>query len=105
MSVAFIWTTTNQPASKLIRWGLNEPVSHFAIVRPFSTPNSGVVLHQSFSGFDIDWFPAWRKDNKILFALTPATPITGKQWSEIRTPLMEDYAGSDYDFSAISYFS
>lgn len=104
MSVAFIWTTTSQPISKLIRWGMAEPVSHFATVK-FNTNGSGVVLHQAFSGFDIDWFPTWRRNNNIVFALTPAIPLTKKEWVDIRIPLMENYAGSDYDYSAIYYFA
>lgn len=104
MSVAFIWTTTNLPASRLIRWGLDEPVSHFAIVKPMRLPNSGIVLHQGFGGFGIDWFPAWRKKNKIVYALTPAAQMTRQDWNLDRSQILERYAGTEYDYNAIYYF-
>ena len=75
MSVILIWTKTKKVGSHLIRWGLNEPVSHFAIIRQFDDPSQGVVIHQAFHGFDISWYPTWLKENEIVHALTPKVPL------------------------------
>lgn len=105
MSVAFIWTKTNQTASRLIRWGLNEPCSHFAIVREFATPGAGLVINQAFHGFDIAWYPSWIKNNQVVYALTPKTSLTTSEWATVRDPIMNRFAGTEYDFESLYYFA
>jgi len=95
----FMFTTSNMPASKLIRWGLNEPASHFAIMF-----NNGIVCHQSFTGFTIDWYPHWKKRNVIVKRLTPHRQTIGGD-RDLMTLLATKFAGKKYDYLGFLYFS
>ena len=102
--VAFVWTKNKTPTSALIQWGLDEPVSHFAIVRTFGEPGTGVVMHQTFHGFGIQWYPTFLKEREIVLALTPTEPLTGPEWGQIRGPIMNKFSGTEYDKSGFLYF-
>lgn len=95
----FLFTTSNLPASALIRWGLEEPVSHFAI--GFT---NGVVCHQRFTGFELDWWPNFQKKNLIVNQLDPKEQSVEEDARCLRL-IAGKYAGTKYDIPGISYWS
>lgn len=94
----------HDPAAKLIRYGLSEPMSHFAT--GYHTNNhNGLVLHQRMvAGFQIDWLPYFMDKNEIIYALEPKrTTLIDEQ--NIMKALMQEFSGTDYDEGSLAYFA
>jgi hypothetical protein len=102
--MSLLWYKNNKPGSKLIRWGLEEEASHFAMgffINDQQT--SGVIVHQKFEGFDIDWYPYYAKHNKLVYGLTPKdTSITDQR--SIFHKACEEFSGLDYERTGFIYF-
>lgn len=96
-----LWTTKpKNPMSKLIRWGLDEPMSHFATAFfPFKT---GLVLEQQMTkGFEITDFEYFISQNSIVHALMPKESMFDDE--DILMGLMEEFSGSKYDDGSFLY--
>ena len=100
-----LWTTKpSNPISALIRWGLGEPMSHFATAF-FADKEKGLILEQKMiTGFDVSWLPYFTKSNKIVFALEPKS-ISQLDMKVILHGLMNEFSGTDYDDGGFAYFS
>lgn len=92
-----LWLTNKLPLSKLITWGLDEPVSHFAIVF-----DDKIVFHSDLSGLHVEWFSAFMKNRTIVFE--KQIDITLEQEEYIYQNVISKYHGSSYDFGAFAYF-
>jgi len=64
MSMQIVCTKSNLIGSKIIRWGLGEPVSHFAI-----NFDNKIVFHSSFSGVHLTSYPTFIKKHTVVFSL------------------------------------
>lgn len=95
----FIFTANKGPISRLIRWGLEEPCSHFAIAF-----ENNILCHQTFSGFAIDWYPHWYKSQRIWKRLIPMKSNIMIE-RKIMGMVADKWAGSGYDISGFAYFS
>lgn len=62
--VKLVWTKSNLPLSWAIRWCLDEPVSHFAIVF-----DDKIVFHSNLLGTHVKWLATFKKSAKIVFQL------------------------------------
>ena len=98
-----MWTKNNKPGSHLIRWGLDAPVSHFACAF-FANKEKGLVVHQKFEGFTVDWLPKWRKDNDIIYHLEPIAKDRDLD-RRILHGIMDNFSGTEYDMTGLAYFS
>jgi hypothetical protein len=98
-----MWTKSQLPGSKLIRWGLDSPTSHFACAF-FATKDKGLVVHQRFDGFSIDWLPDWQKYYDIVYSLQPKEVDKQKE-REILYSIMNSFSSTSYDLPGFMYFS
>ena len=98
-----LWTTRpNHPTSKLIRWGLSEESSHFAIC--FFIGEGAIVLEQVMTcGFRVTWLDKFLKHNKVVYALQP-NGLTEKESRRLFEALMSRFSGSGYDYGSFAYF-
>lgn len=98
----FLWSTSKKPMSRLIRWTLEEPASHFSMIfldelLDFEhSSNGGLLLHQTFGGFDVDWFQKWRLSNEIVAALKPKNSGFDDDL-DILSEMMARYDDTGYD--------
>ncbi len=88
-----LFTKSNKIGSKLICWGLNEPVSHVAM------EDSGIVLHSRGSGVDFDSYTNFIKINTVVEEIE-LKDFTFKDLAA----LGDRYEGSHYDFKGLCYF-
>ena len=104
----FLFTKSNLIGSKLIRYGLDEPSSHMAVVWgrcPNKSKEGGLVCHsQIVGGFHIDWWPAYGEKIEVVKAITPK--LLGKSDRKYLTrKIIDDMWGADYDKPAFLYFT
>ena len=97
MKVTFYELTTNLPVSALIRWGLEEPSSHFA----FSV--HGLVVSQDFSGLSVSHENDYFENKQIIHEKTRY--IGSKDLDKILARIFSDLDGCKYDFDGFGYFA
>lgn len=93
-----IFTKSSQPLSKLIRAGLNEPVSHFGIVF-----DNGIVFHSNLLGTHVEWYKTFTKHCDIVYQIEYA--MTLEQEEAIYQTILNTYDELGYDFGALFYFA
>ena len=78
----------------MIRWGLDEPVSHFAI------QFGNFIFDSDFRGFRPHWHKEWSSRRNVVYSLQP------KEVDECKLVeyIANVFSGDDYDFGAYSYF-
>lgn len=98
-----LWTTKpKNPISKLIRWGLDEEMSHFAMC--FFPQYGGVVVEQVIAGgFTVSWLPHYVKKNKVTHCLQPKT-LSHEDEVKLFIATMTRFSGTKYDFGSFVYF-
>jgi hypothetical protein len=94
-----IWFTYNNTVgSKLIRWALNEPVSHVAIKL-----ESGIIVHSKFfEGVTIDWALDFKRHNTVYDVYN--TYLSPTQERIVLANVLNQYADKSYDYGAFAYF-
>lgn len=98
-----LWTSSPLPASKVIRWGLDSNSSHFSTAY-FDQGGKGIVVHQEFKGFEIDWMPDFLNKRKVVNCLYPKKTDLDLE-EQIMTAIMDKYSDTLYDHPAFIYFS
>jgi hypothetical protein len=96
--VKLIWTKSSSPLSILIRWALNEPCSHVAIVF-----DNKIVFHSNLLGLHIEWFNTFKK--KIDIVLEKDFPMPLAEEEALYQSIINKEDGKSYDFKAFFYFT
>src|SRR3972149_5686290 len=93
-----IWTKSKAPLSVLIRWGLNEPVSHFAIVF-----DDFLVFHSNLVGVHMVSMNRFLKSTaQIVYEKNYAMVLEDEE--AIYRAIISKHDGEPYDFGAFFYF-
>lgn len=92
-----IWVKGKTPLSKLIMWGLDEPVSHFAIEF-----DNKIVFHSDLRGTHIQWSKTFYKNRDLVFELEYKPGLNKEE--EIYQTILDTYDGSSYDYGGFLYF-
>lgn len=98
-----LWTKSKLIGSKVIRYGLDEPVSHYATAFIIGK-KTGIVLNQRANGgFKIEWLSYFLKKNQIVYALSPLN-IDSASKSSLLIEMMNEFSGTFYDTGSLIYF-
>lgn len=92
-----IWTKNNMPLSKLIRWGLREKSSHFAVVF-----DNSLVLHSHLSGVRLRWFNTFKEEVDIVYEID----FSGwklEEEEDVFVRFMNNFEGKPYDWRALLF--
>lgn len=100
----FLFSRNGLPGSKLIRWGLDEPVSHFAMSFDESPTGYGIVFHAHFTGVTIEWFEDWQNRNEIVYAFTTKSPLELNQEERIYQVFARRFYGRPYDNIGMAFW-
>lgn len=100
----FLFTTSNKIGARAIRWALDEPCSHFAIVFDESEAGYGIVFHSHFSGVGFDWFNSFYRQNRILYALRPKKETTLPLEESVYQAIVPKAYGKEYDRTLFAEF-
>lgn len=92
-----VFTKSNLPLSKIIRWGLEEPVSHFAVVF-----DDKIVFHSNLAGVQIDWFNNFKTKCEIVYSLDYNLGLEKEE--QIYQSILDKNVGKSYDFPGFLYF-
>lgn len=92
-----LFTKNNLPLSKLIRWGLKEPCSHFVIEF-----DNKIVFHSNLMGTHIQWSETFRKNSEVVCSINYDLPL--EQEEAIFQSILNKADGKGYDFKAFAYF-
>lgn len=103
MSIHFLFTKNSKFGSKLIRWGLNEDSSHFAVGFDIGPDNRGVVFHSHFHGLGITWASDFLRKNEVVYTLTPVFQLKLDAEERLYQAVVRNY-GVGYDFKGFIYF-
>lgn len=95
-----IWTKSKQPLSLLIRWGLNEPCSHFAIV--FDEDRGGIVFESNLKGSNIRYYPTFKKKCEVVREID--IPLSLEKEEKVYHSILDVYDSKSYDYTAFAYF-
>jgi len=93
----FQWSKSGSVLSKTIRWGLNEPVSHFS----FSFDNL-LVIHSDLLGIEIHGHNKFLKKHEVVYEIDPG--YTKEEEDELYYRIVKNYDDRGYDFKAFAYF-
>jgi len=98
----FIWSTNNHWGSRLIRWGLGEPSSHFAICF-FEDEACATVLESRLdTGVDTCSLQDFMRRNDIVHMLQ--CPIEKDEEPGLFRHVYDSSQGICYDYPAIMYW-
>lgn len=86
-----IWSKSTLPAGPIICWGLNEPVSHFA-VEFFDS----LILQSNFFGVHMVSRKDFDKHSKIIYAKRLEVDFVGE--SVLLATILQKYLGAKYDW-------
>ena len=95
----FIWTKSSAFGSKVIRWGLDEPVSHFAI------RCNKFIIESDFDGFSIESIYKFENSKRKIELTLKPKDISKEMEDIILTKLIELFRDQEYDFGAYGYFA
>ena len=101
----FLFSKSNKLGSRLIKWGLDEPVSHFAMVFDERPGGYGILFHSHFQGVGIQWFNDWQKDNEIVYAYAVKPAPTVLQEEQVYQVFVRNFYGKPYDFQSMAYWA
>jgi hypothetical protein len=91
-----VWTRSKLPLSRFICWGLNEPVSHMAVVM-----DQKIAFDASFSGADWNGYKKHFEGREVVFELECEL---GSAQEELVYDKLNEVEGSRYDYTAFAYF-
>ena len=98
----FIWSTNDLWGSKLIRWGLDEPSSHFALGFFEDSEHATVIESRIKIGVQICSLENFSDRNRLVHILQASS--TTEQDKALYEEVMGELSGRDYDHSAIFYW-
>jgi len=95
--IRLMWTKSNKPLSKLIRWIFNEPCSHFAIVF-----DDRFLFQSNLKGAHPTFFNWFLSENEIVHELVFRTPVYIEEaiWDKITSRFNKP---KPYDYGAFFY--
>jgi len=93
-----LFTRSQLPLSKLIRWGLNEPVSHVAILL-----DEKLVFQSNLLGVSIEGIYRLQKACEIVYVVDIPMKFCAEE--DLYQLLLQQYDGKPYDFKAFAYFA
>lgn len=79
-------------------WGLDEPISHFAVVF-----DNSIVFHSDLTGLHIQWFKTFLKTHEVVYELDYSPGL--EQEEAIYQGVLNAYDGRGYDYGAFVYFA
>lgn len=91
-----IWTKGNSILSKAICWGLDEPVSHVAIVF-----DDKIVFHSNLLGVHLNWLDTFKKHSEIIYTID--YPMSLEKEEAVYQRLIK-HDERPYDYSSFFYF-
>ena len=94
-----VFSKSTLPLSVLIRWGLNEPVSHFAIV--FQPDN--LLFQSNLLGAVLDYYPRFLDAATIVYSID--VPMDQDVENKIYMSAMDNFAGHGYGYTSFLYFT
>ena len=98
-----MWSTNDKCGSRVIRWGLGEPSSHFAMCFFEDQPACATVLESRLdNGVDTCSLKDFQSRNKIIHMLQ--CPMDGDQEADIFRNVYDSINGVQYDYPAILYW-
>lgn len=92
-----IWTKSSKPLSILIRWGLTEPVSHFAIVF-----DNFLVFQSNLLGVGLAVYSDFVKHCEVVYSVDVELPLQEEE--AIYKSIIPLFVGRAYDWKAFAYF-
>lgn len=92
-----VWVKGSLLLSKLIMWGLKEPVSHMAIVF-----DDKIVFHADLLGVRLAWYPSFLKTHEVIYTMEFNLPL--EQEEEVYQSIITANDGKGYDYGAFIYF-
>lgn len=91
-----VWTKSHLPLSVFIRWGLRQPVSHFAIVF-----NDNLLFQSNLLGTGLDYYPVYKQSVTVVHELE--VPIDVAAEDRIYNSAMLEMAHKPYGWGAFLY--
>jgi hypothetical protein len=94
-----IWTKNSTAMSKLIRWALDEPCSHFAVVF-----DDRFAVHSNLLGMQLNWYKSFLAmgHTEVVYEIDPK--ISPEAEAKVFTTVMDGFDRSGYDFGAFAFF-
>lgn len=94
-----LFCASQMPLSKIIRWSLEEPVSHFAICF-----DDKVVIHSDLLGVGLKWYDDFIKSHQIVYKLKPKAKLDLVDEEDYYQEAISTTIGKPYDFKEFFYF-
>jgi len=103
--VIYLFTTSNKPGARLIRWGLETDVSHMAVLNgTFPLPVSVVLEARLSDGVDITWLKTFKKNNTVITALKPKD-LGHEEAKKLFDKMAQKIGGKSYDWKGVGYLA
>ena len=86
-----IWSKSKSITGPLITWGLNSPVSHFAIEF-----HDDIIFHSNFSGINVMHKSDFLKKSDVVYSKT--IDMSFEDEAMLLSNIMKNYYGKKYDW-------
>lgn len=101
----FLFTKSNTIGSKLIRWGLDDEVSHFALIDTRRPSINSMVLHSTLKkGVHITGIRQFLQHNEVVYAWGTKGG-TNKEHMQYFSRLHTALYRKDYDIKGVSFLA
>ena len=104
--IKFIFSNKDRTASKLIRWGTKhewQDISDCPSHLSFLFFDTFIVESTLKSGVRINYYPSFKKENKIVACFKHRVPPANED--QVFKRMLDRHHGSEYDDMAILYFA
>lgn len=102
--ISVLWSTRNEFPSNMVRYLLGSESSHVSLLYQPRSLAAGIVLHTSPFGTRLEWYPDFKKHNKVIWSLKP-TYLNEKMESRVFDEACDTFHGTTYDYSAFSFWT
>lgn len=96
--MTLIFTKNNSILSRIIRWGLKEPCSHFGVVF-----DGKFLMHSNLLGVQLCWLNTFLKKSEIVLSIDYDLNVESEEY--VYSCLLNRFDGRGYDFGAFFYFA
>lgn len=92
-----VFTKSTLPLSVLIRWGLREPVSHFAMVF-----KDNLLFQSNLLGTSLNYFPYFCTHTDVVYSIEVELSVAVEE--KVYNYVMTKFSGKIYDWPGFFYF-
>lgn len=100
-----LFVASSHIGSRIIRWGLGEDCSHFAVCFDEDEHGGGIIFHSYGKGPQLCWMRDFLEKYTVVHALVPLVAPTLENEEAIYKGMISAHSKDKYDYFALAWWS